>query len=696
MKINTKIIMLLVMSLLLSSTVAIGLSSWQLIQNRNTSLAQIESLSTDSLQMIQIDSNRQREELTTQKKEYLESQVHTAIGVLQKSYNDAHDIRKLKDLYRTPLQNALNTAFGIIVNTEKRSDLNLAAKKRIAADMISQLRYGPDNKDYFWINDMGSPYPKMIMHPIAPSLNGKRLNNPKYNCAMGKKQNLFAAFVEVCGKNRSGFVDYLWPKPGEDKPQPKLSFVKLFKKWNWVIGTGVYLEVAEQKLKDDAMEMIKSLRYGPENKDYFWINDMGSPYPKMIMHPIASSLDGKELNNPKYNCAMGRKQNLFKAFVEVCKRDGHGFVDYLWPKPGEKEPQPKLSYVKLFKEWNWVIGTGTYINDIEIKVQMTTAELEKKVGVIASDMKKDIETTKLNINKNVNRGLWQVSISSICIIILVLLVSVFWTRKNINTPINKAVQGLSGVATAISANIDQVSVFSQQSAEGAAKQAASIEETSASLDDIFSMTKQNSTNAQIANDEMKESNQVVSKANNYMTELISSMDEMSKASEETSKIIKTIDEIAFQTNLLALNAAVEAARAGEAGSGFAVVADEVRSLAMLASEAARNTSGLIEGTVKKVIEGSNLASTTNKSIDEVSGSTYKVGDLVGGIASSSNEQSQGIELLSSTVREMADITMQNTVTAEKTATASENVSTQMENMKYHVDSLVRLTKGSSS
>ena len=113
------------------------------------------------------------------------------------------------------------------------------------------------------------------------------------------------------------------------------------------------------------------------------------------------------------------------------------------------------------------------------------------------------------------------------------------------------------------------------------------------------MTKQNADHANQANHLMSETSSVVSKANEFMSGLTTSMNDISKASEETSKIIKTIDEIAFQTNLLALNAAVEAARAGEAGAGFAVVADEVRNLAMRAADAARNTADLIESTVKK-------------------------------------------------------------------------------------------------
>ena len=143
------------------------------------------------------------------------------------------------------------------------------------------------------------------------------------------------------------------------------------------------------------------------------------------------------------------------------------------------------------------------------------------------------------------------------------------------------------------------------------------------------MTKQNAGNASEADGLMKQTNVVVKKANDAMQDLTKSMQDITSASEETSKIIKTIDEIAFQTNLLALNAAVEAARAGEAGAGFAVVAEEVRNLAMRAAEAAKNTSQLIEDTVRKIRDGSELVGKTNEAFGAVAANASKVGELVG-------------------------------------------------------------------
>jgi methyl-accepting chemotaxis protein len=284
-------------------------------------------------------------------------------------------------------------------------------------------------------------------------------------------------------------------------------------------------------------------------------------------------------------------------------------------------------------------------------------------------------------------------IGSLVAILLGSLLAFFITR-GITKPINHIIESLSEGSDQVAAASGQVSSSSQSLAEGAGEQAASLEETSSSLEEMSSMTRQNADNANQANNLMKEANREVNKANDSMAELTTSMEEISKASEETSKIIKTIDEIAFQTNLLALNAAVEAARAGEAGAGFAVVADEVRNLAMRAAEAAKNTAGLIEGTVKKVKNGADIVTRTNKAFTEVARSAGKVGELVGEITAASSEQARGIEQVNTAVAEMDKVTQQNAAGAEESASASEEMNAQAERMKEVVGELIALVGGS--
>jgi methyl-accepting chemotaxis protein len=217
--------------------------------------------------------------------------------------------------------------------------------------------------------------------------------------------------------------------------------------------------------------------------------------------------------------------------------------------------------------------------------------------------------------------------------------------------------------------VGQSVVTSQVLSEAASEQAAALEETSSSLEEMSAMIGKNAENTTRANELMVQAKQMTESANGSMDELTQSMMEIGQASEQTQKIVKTIDEIAFQTNLLALNAAVEAARAGEAGAGFAVVADEVRNLAMRAAEAAKNTSGLMGDIVGKVRAGERLVEVTNGAFKQVGVSSAKVVVLMGEIAAASQEQSQGISQINKAVLGMNTVTQQNAASSEELAAA---------------------------
>ncbi len=228
--------------------------------------------------------------------------------------------------------------------------------------------------------------------------------------------------------------------------------------------------------------------------------------------------------------------------------------------------------------------------------------------------------------------------------------------RGITGPLEKAISVLKETSEQVTMVSGQVASVSQSLSGRSSEQASSVQESAASLEEIASMSKQNSDNADRADSFMKEVRQVIEKAAASMRNLTVSMEEITRASEESFRIIKTIDEIAFQTNLLSLNAAVEAARAGEAGAGFAVVADEVKNLASRSAEAARNTSALIESTVKKIRNGSEVMAQTGNAFSELTGISSKVGDLIGEIAAASNEQTRGIEQLSISASEVDKIT----------------------------------------
>lgn len=273
---------------------------------------------------------------------------------------------------------------------------------------------------------------------------------------------------------------------------------------------------------------------------------------------------------------------------------------------------------------------------------------------------------------------------------LLFLILFFSIRKWVIFPVSHIIKGVSEGTDQIFSSSEQVASASQSLAEGTSEQAASSQEISSSLEEVSSMVRQNADNAARTDAFMKKVALVVEKANQSANRLTHSMEEIIRASRETSGLVKTIDEIAFQTNLLALNAAVEAARAGQAGGGFAVVADEVRNLAMRAAQAARNTSDLLEDTLKKTETGGKIAAETREVFGQVSDYAHETGSLIGQIAATSREQALRIGHLSNAVTGTDRITQNNAANAEETASASEEMKSQVEKIKILLSELTVL------
>jgi methyl-accepting chemotaxis protein len=248
------------------------------------------------------------------------------------------------------------------VNKNRMSQQQL---KTHLLNLVKSVRYG--NSGYFWINDSKGI---MIMHPVLPELNGKNLYDMED--AAGKK--FMKAFVHVVNSYNEGFVKYKWPKPDTQKVEDKISFVKRFKPFDWIIGTGEYTQDVTAKLKKEALKTISEIRYGKNG--YFWINDTT---PKMIVHPIMPELDGQDMSQIKDS----NDVYIFQEFVKTTARSQEGgIVKYLWEKPGHKIPQPKFSYVQLFEPWGWIIGTGAYVDDVESKILLMQEKTKQSINIV--------------------------------------------------------------------------------------------------------------------------------------------------------------------------------------------------------------------------------------------------------------------------------------------------------------------------
>ncbi len=231
-------------------------------------------------------------------------------------------------------------------------------------------------------------------------------------------------------------------------------------------------------------------------------------------------------------------------------------------------------------------------------------------------------------------------------------------------------------ANQIAAGASQVADASQSLSEGATNSASSVEQISASMNELSGQTKANADNANQANQLASQAHSAADDGNRQMQQMVTAMSDINESGQNISKIIKVIDEIAFQTNLLALNAAVEAARAGQHGKGFAVVAEEVRNLAARSAKAAQETAALIEGSVDKAKHGVSIANSTSAAFTAIVDEIQKVNDLISEIAASSSEQSQGITEINEGVARIDDVTQQNTANAEEGAASAEQLSSQ--------------------
>ncbi len=259
--------------------------------------------------------------------------------------------------------------------------------------------------------------------------------------------------------------------------------------------------------------------------------------------------------------------------------------------------------------------------------------------------------------------------------------------RSVNTLLRQSIAELRDGADQVSSAAAQVSASSQSLAQGASEQAASLEETSASTEEIRSMVSKNRDSTGATAELLETSQEKITLANQQLDHMVASMDSIAESSGRISRIIRVIDEIAFQTNILALNAAVEAARAGEAGMGFAVVADEVRSLAQRSAQAAKDTAGLIDESIRRSNEGKTSVDQVASAIRDITEDTGRIKNMIATVNLGSKEQSYGIDGIGKAMLQMEQVTQTTAANAEECAAAAEELNAQSETLRDVVQRL---------
>ncbi len=297
------------------------------------------------------------------------------------------------------------------------------------------------------------------------------------------------------------------------------------------------------------------------------------------------------------------------------------------------------------------------------------------------------------LNKTVKRLQFFMSAGALLLLLFVSSIIFVVMQKMVKTPINTIVGHLTTSAESVGEAAHQSASSSESLSDNASQQAASLEETASSLQELSSMTGMNADNAAQADHLMTETNQVMAKSTAIMDKLQDAMFKIDESNKDTSKIIKTIDQIAFQTNLLALNAAVEAARAGEAGAGFAVVADEVRNLALRTAEAARSVSEMLEQNGERVSTGVEFVTQAGEAFINSADKTGKATQLLGEISSASKEQATGIDQLAKAVQDLDVVTQLNAAGADNASAVARDMEKQFADLSENIATLIQLVKG---
>jgi methyl-accepting chemotaxis protein len=333
-------------------------------------------------------------------------------------------------------------------------------------------------------------------------------------------------------------------------------------------------------------------------------------------------------------------------------------------------------------------GNFLFLNTATPQIEKAHEALSRYAGAVAADAAAGMRATAAMAAR-----LRTYMLAGVGAVVAAVVAASVLLIRSVRAALRGIIVTLGGCSAQVSAASQQVSGASQSVAAGASQQAAALEETSSALEEISSQTRKNAATAARACGLARSTQEVAAGGNTAMARMAGAVGQIQNSAKDTARILKVIDEIAFQTNLLALNAAVEAARAGDAGKGFAVVAGEVRALAMRSAEAARDTAGLIETSVRNAHAGVAISEEVSGMFGQITAAATEVSGMIGEIAAATTQQSTGIDQVTRAVHEMDKVTQGNAASAEESASSSCELATQAKTMQGAVTTLVHLVGG---
>jgi methyl-accepting chemotaxis protein len=601
---------------------------------------------------------------------------------------------------RAKVQAVVETAHGLISSYGARAQAGAMSRgdaQRAALEAVRALRY--QGAEYFWINDLE---PRMVMHPIKPELDGRPLGD--HADPDGKR--LFADMVDTVrsAAGAQGFVAYRWPKPGSSEPVRKLSFVRLYEPWGWIVGSGLYLDDVDDAA---AAEVRRTLLLNA--LVFVALAAAGLVVLRGVRRTVgglcgeagrleAAVREGRlderaepAAVGPEFRGVLAGMNATMEAFVRPIRataacvgRIARGDV------PPRLADECRGEFAAIQDHLNRctdalralladaeALARAAVAGDLSLRADPARHEGDFRKLVAGFDATLDAVVGPVREAAAVQERL---------------------ARRDLRARMEGEYQGdharvkeaLNATAVALHASLAQVRSAAEQMASaagqiaasseavatGASEQASAIEQTSSSLEAMSATTRRCEEGSRRAAGSVGTARSSAEQGQAAMASMAAAMGKIRAAAEGTSRIIKDINEIAFQTNLLALNAAVEAARAGEAGRGFAVVAEEVRALALRSKEAAAQTEGLIRESVRLAGEGDVAARLVGERLGEISGAVGEVSGIVDELAASAREQAAGIDEVSRAVASMSKVTQGNAASSEQSSSAAAELAAQ--------------------
>jgi len=597
------------------------------------------------------------------------------------------ELDALKSRRQQELKGLVDNAFSLMnaqYDLAKSGKIAEAQAKARALEAIGSLRYQGDN--YFWVNDQ---HPTMVMHPVRPDLNGKDLTSIKD--PNGKA--LFVEFVKAVENSGAGFVEYMWPKPGFDKPVEKISYVALFKPWGWIVGTGVYND-------DIAAERNHALlaASGTGGAIMLFVAGIAVLTARGISRRLRK-LNGAmlELANGNFDVALpdldrkdeiGRIAAAVGTFKVKAAEKARREADEAGIQQRRAAAEREAAMTRMAAEFELAVGS--------IVKAAAAGDFSKRVSLDGkTDLILNVGASINGLCDNVAKALGELAAMLAALAhgdlnrrivaeyegeFAALKSSANTTAQRIGETISEIRRATHEVANASAELSTSTTDLSQRTEE----QAASLEQTSASMEQMSESVKKNAESAREAAQSVNFTVAAAERGKEVVGKAVDAMARIAGSSNKITEIIGVIDEIARQTNLLALNAAVEAARAGDVGRGFAVVASEVRSLAQRASQAAKDIKDLIVNSGARVQEGVDLVNAAGSSLTEIVQSIKSFSEIVANIASASSEQSTGLEDINRALAKMDEVTQQNSALVEENAATAKTLEHQASAMNERV------------